>query len=119
MVDQVEVKGNLLSTTCTWENDWTAVPSIVMQLSRKCATEVIMVALGNAKREAGTSGMGPECAGSRDLTLAYTRSHDHHSPLIYRLDHIFTLLLSSFWTSRGHRCRPFSPPVLAFKFYRA
>ena len=29
------------------------------------------------------------------------------------------LFLSSFWTSRGHRCRPFSPPVLAFKFYRA
>ena len=27
--------------------------------------------------------------------------------------------LSSFWTSRGHRCRPFSPPVLAFNFYRA
>ena len=23
-------------------------------------------------------------------------------------------LISSFWTSRGHRCRPFSPPVLAF-----
>ena len=30
-----------------------------------------------------------------------------------------TLLLSSFWTSRGHRCRSFSPPVLAFDFYRA
>ena len=30
----------------------------------------------------------------------------------------FTLLLSSCWTSRGHRCRPFSP-VLAFHFYRA
>ena len=28
-------------------------------------------------------------------------------------------LLSSFWTSRGHRCRPSSPPVLAFSFYRA
>ena len=27
-----------------------------------------------------------------------------------------TLLLSSFWTSRGHRCRPFFPPVLAFIF---
>ena len=40
-------------------------------------------------------------------------------------NHIFfsflfrTLLLSSFWTSRGHRCRPFFPPVLAFNFYRA
>ena len=31
----------------------------------------------------------------------------------------FTLLLSSFWTSRGHRCRSFFPPVLAFFFYRA
>ena len=30
-----------------------------------------------------------------------------------------TLLLSSFWTSRGHRCRPFPAPVLAFYFYRA
>ena len=29
------------------------------------------------------------------------------------------ILLASFWTSRGHRCRPFSPPVLAFIFYRA
>ena len=24
-----------------------------------------------------------------------------------------------FWTSRGHRCRPFSPPVRAFNLYRA
>ena len=30
-----------------------------------------------------------------------------------------TLLLSSFWTSRGHRCRPLSPLALAFGFYRA
>ena len=30
-----------------------------------------------------------------------------------------TLLLSSFWTRRCHRCRPFFPPVLAFNFYRA
>ena len=33
--------------------------------------------------------------------------------------HTRTLLLSSFWTSRGHRCRPLSPSVLAFDFYRA
>ena len=32
---------------------------------------------------------------------------------------VLTLLLSSFWTSRGHRCRPFFPPVLAFNSYRA
>ena len=31
----------------------------------------------------------------------------------------FTLLLSSYWTSSGHRCHPFSPPVLVFNFYRA
>ena len=30
-----------------------------------------------------------------------------------------TLLLSSFWTSHGHRCPPFFPPVLAFNFYSA
>ena len=38
------------------------------------------------------------------------------------IDYTFTfctLLLSSFWTGRGHRCRPFSPPTLAFNFYRA
>ena len=28
-------------------------------------------------------------------------------------------LHSSFWTSRGHRCRPVFPPVLAFNCYRA
>ena len=27
-----------------------------------------------------------------------------------------TLLFSSFWTSRGHRCRPFCPPFLASSF---
>ena len=32
--------------------------------------------------------------------------------------HIYQVL-SIFWTSRGHRCSPFSPPVLAFNFYRA
>ena len=29
---------------------------------------------------------------------------------------LLTFLLSSFWTSRGHGCRPFSAPVLAFNF---
>ena len=32
---------------------------------------------------------------------------------------LLTLSLSSFWTSRGHRCRRFFPPVLVFNFYRA
>ena len=40
-----------------------------------------------------------------------------------KCDEIFfffhTHLFSSFWTSRGHRCRLVSPPVLAFNFYRA
>ena len=30
-----------------------------------------------------------------------------------------THVLSSFGTSRGHRCRPLFPPALAFNFYRA
>ena len=30
-----------------------------------------------------------------------------------------TFFLSSFWTRRGRRCRPFFPLVLAFNFYRA
>ena len=32
---------------------------------------------------------------------------------------LLQVLLSNFWTSRGHRCRPFFPPVVAFNFYRA
>ena len=40
-------------------------------------------------------------------------------PTLCHFFSFLTLLLSSFWTSRGHRCRPFSPPVLAFNFYRA
>ena len=31
----------------------------------------------------------------------------------------FAFLFPNSWTSRGHRCRPFFPPVLAFNFYRA
>ena len=55
--------------------------------------------------------------------LTYTRLEDnlirHRSD---RLSWVFfcsffhTQSLSSFWTSRGHRCRPFFPPVLAFNF---
>ena len=38
-----------------------------------------------------------------------------------RVSYLFscTLLLCSLCTSRGHMCRPFSPLVLAFNFYRA
>ena len=39
--------------------------------------------------------------------------------LVFFFLFFFTLLLSSFWTSRGHRCRPFFPPVLAFNFFIA
>ena len=39
--------------------------------------------------------------------------------MLYTLFFFRTTLLSSFWTSRGHRCRPFSLPALAFNFYRA
>ena len=42
------------------------------------------------------------------------RRHRPSRPLFFH-----TLLLSSFWTSRGHRFRPFSPSVLAFNFCRA
>ena len=47
--------------------------------------------------------------------------NSNHTPheILYQSKRPLTLLLSSFWTSRGHRCRPFSPPALAFNFYRA
>ena len=48
------------------------------------------------------------------------RSHAPMNSLMLPFLFFFlTLLLSSFWTSRGHTCRPFSPPFLAFNFYRA
>ena len=52
---------------------------------------------------------------SRVLRAVYT------SKYLFKKDVFFfsTFLLFSFWTSRGHRCRPFFPPVLAFNFYRA
>ena len=43
-----------------------------------------------------------------------TIAHNHTAVFF-----VVTLLLSSFWTSRRHRCRPFSPPVPAFNAYRA
>ena len=42
-----------------------------------------------------------------------------HMIIIITIIIFLTLLLPSFWTSRGHRCHPFFPPVLAFNFYRA
>ena len=46
-------------------------------------------------------------------------SRERMALLLYIYILFFTRRLSSFRTSRGHRCRPFSPPVLAFNFYRA
>ena len=41
----------------------------------------------------------------------------HHVPCDFFFFFFFsTLSLSSFWTSRGHMCHPFSSPVLAFNF---
>ena len=37
----------------------------------------------------------------------------------FQLNSLEVLPSAIFWTSRGHRCRPFSPPVRAFNFYRA
>ena len=52
--------------------------------------------------------------------IARRIQHSLPSSTRVELNHFFfffrTHLLSSFWTSRGHRCRPFFPPVLAFNF---
>ena len=65
------------------------------------------------------------------LPLEFQKSNAYHPIILCRTGsrqlYIFfffffffsTLSLSSFWTSRGHRCDPFSSPVLAFNFYRA
>ena len=47
------------------------------------------------------------------------RERDDHTFFFFFFFFFSTLSLSSFWTSRGHRCHPFSSPVLAFNFYRA
>ena len=46
-------------------------------------------------------------------TLAFCRSH---AAFFFFFFSFCTFSLSSFWTSRGHRCLPFSSPVLAFNF---
>ena len=44
---------------------------------------------------------------------------DAVSPLLStRTSRVFCHTSSFFWASRGHRCCPFSPPVLVFNFYR-
>ena len=58
----------------------------------------------------------PEC--HADDCGATTRTLWYQVPVFLLFFLFFCTLLSSFWTSRGHRCRPF-PPVLAFSFYRA
>ena len=39
-------------------------------------------------------------------------------PFTFQLNS-YEVLPAIFWISSGHRCRPFSPPVRAFNFYRA
>ena len=51
-----------------------------------------------------------------ECVLAATAASRNVIPSLF---FVATLLLFSFWTSRGHRCRPFFSPVLAFNFYRA
>ena len=40
-------------------------------------------------------------------------------PFTLQLNSLEVLPTAIFWTSRGHRYRPFSPPARAFIFYRA
>ena len=40
-------------------------------------------------------------------------------PTQYTLIFFCAVVLFNFSTGRGHRCRPFFPPVLSFIFYRA
>ena len=65
--------------------------------------------IASASRDVGPTHRGP-------FPIA---SHSHCRTTDYIFFSPRALLLSSFWTSRGHRCRPFSPPVLAFNCYRA
>ena len=48
------------------------------------------------------------------MNSLYTRAGDWSTLLFFFF--FRTPLLSSFWTSRGHRCRSFFPQVLAFIF---
>ena len=42
--------------------------------------------------------------------------HRREPFLVYRFFFLHTHLFSSFWTSRGHRCRPFPPPGSCLQF---
>ena len=57
------------------------------------------------------------------LTLTTTSCRSGLNPVrVLRFSLYFlhlNFIFSSFWTSRGHRCRPFISPVLAFVVYRA
>ena len=54
---------------------------------------------------------------SADHSSATTQSSRQRVIFFFFL--FFSLVLSSFWTSCGLRCRPFSPPLRAFSLYRA
>ena len=52
---------------------------------------------------------------NRDPTFFFFFFYHHfHFPA-----QLVVLPSAIFWTSRGHRCRPFSPPARAFNFHRA
>ena len=52
----------------------------------------------------------------RSLDSSLIKTHLCNIYRSFSLFFFFTLLLCSFWTSRSHRCRHFSPPVLGFNF---
>ena len=67
--------------------------------------------------------IGPQFRGG-SIFSTYDVRHEnkiHTVRSIFLHSYFFSvsLLLSSFWTSCGLRCRPFSPPVRAFSVYRA
>ena len=53
------------------------------------------------------------------LTLTLTSAISSHQPITCTTCHMVggVTLSVSFWTNRGHRYGPFSPPVRAFLFY--
>ena len=62
--------------------------------------------------------MLPSSTRSRRIILGFFLSHAL-ATLRFFFFFFLTLSFYNFRTSRGHRCRPFFPPVLAFNFFRA
>ena len=72
-------------------------------------------------QENPSSGKGTKTAQVQTKTNILRTTLKHCSkkavPFFFSFSHTFTFQLLD--TIRGHRCRPFFPPVLAFNFYRA